>query len=69
MYLISVCICDLKGAVFGDPHVITFDGASYMLQNQGYYFLTEVGGTVEATVLARFSKLNGNLHCSSVQFV
>ncbi|MEM9145184.1 MAG: nidogen-like domain-containing protein [Pseudomonadota bacterium] len=50
----------IVGAVFGDPHLVTFDGIGYDFQATGEYLLaTETAGSIE--VQARFEEVADDL--------
>lgn len=51
------------GAVFGDPHVITFDGLEYTFNGKGEFVLVKVDDlTMSLEVQARFEQVGNNYY-------
>ena len=53
----------MKGAVFGDPHFITFDGMEYTFNGKGEFVLVQANtGRNKLNVQGRFEQVPENIY-------
>lgn len=58
--LSSIFLYILPAVVFGDPHIITFDGVSYSFNGKGEYTLV-TSAEKQLTIQGRTEPVNGEL--------